>query len=172
MHVCVVCVCVIMSDSLFSFSLFLQFRLAFAYLSTYGGNLSRKERAYITISGFPKATVQVSCTVPCRTRRHFCFPFLFLFFVFYFFAGFTLAGQFLASLYLGYVCCFPRMCLSRCWLAVFADHVARSCKLLSLSLSAGHCLCSCVVPQACMGCLCHVVYALLLRCPSLRLPQM
>ncbi|XP_017082761.2 sodium/hydrogen exchanger 9B2 isoform X1 [Drosophila eugracilis] len=36
------------------------FRLAFAYLSTYGGNLSRKERAYITISGFPKATVQAA----------------------------------------------------------------------------------------------------------------
>ncbi|XP_032289350.1 sodium/hydrogen exchanger 9B1 isoform X2 [Drosophila virilis] len=35
-------------------------RLAFAYLSTYGGNLSRKERAYITISGFPKATVQAA----------------------------------------------------------------------------------------------------------------
>ncbi|KAH8310451.1 hypothetical protein KR044_001417, partial [Drosophila immigrans] len=36
------------------------FRLAFAYLSTYGGNLSSKERAYITISGFPKATVQAA----------------------------------------------------------------------------------------------------------------
>ncbi|XP_022230053.2 sodium/hydrogen exchanger 9B1 isoform X2 [Drosophila obscura] len=36
------------------------FRLGFAYLSTYGGNLSRKERAYITISGFPKATVQAA----------------------------------------------------------------------------------------------------------------
>ncbi|XP_075146265.1 na[+]/H[+] hydrogen antiporter 2 [Haematobia irritans] len=36
------------------------FRLAFAYISTYGGNLSRKERAYITISGFPKATVQAA----------------------------------------------------------------------------------------------------------------
>lgn len=39
---------------------YFQFRLVFAYLSTYGGNLTRKERAYITISGFPKATVQVS----------------------------------------------------------------------------------------------------------------
>ncbi|XP_037956938.1 sodium/hydrogen exchanger 9B1-like isoform X1 [Teleopsis dalmanni] len=36
------------------------FRLAFAYISTYGGNLSWKERAYITISGFPKATVQAA----------------------------------------------------------------------------------------------------------------
>ncbi|XP_059218375.1 sodium/hydrogen exchanger 9B2 [Stomoxys calcitrans] len=36
------------------------FRLVFAYVSTYGGNLSRKERAYITISGFPKATVQAA----------------------------------------------------------------------------------------------------------------
>nr|XP_014094552.1 sodium/hydrogen exchanger 9B2 isoform X2 [Bactrocera oleae] len=36
------------------------FRLVFAYLSTYGGNLTRKERAYITISGFPKATVQAA----------------------------------------------------------------------------------------------------------------
>ncbi|XP_053947040.1 sodium/hydrogen exchanger 9B2 isoform X1 [Anastrepha ludens] len=36
------------------------FRLAFAYLSTYGGNLTQKERAYITISGFPKATVQAA----------------------------------------------------------------------------------------------------------------
>ncbi|XP_067630189.1 sodium/hydrogen exchanger 9B2 [Eurosta solidaginis] len=36
------------------------FRLAFAYLSTYGGSLTRKERAYITISGFPKATVQAA----------------------------------------------------------------------------------------------------------------
>ncbi|XP_023176845.2 sodium/hydrogen exchanger 9B1 isoform X2 [Drosophila hydei] len=36
------------------------FRLAFAYLSTYGGNLSSRERAYITISGFPKATVQAA----------------------------------------------------------------------------------------------------------------
>ncbi|KRG02350.1 sodium/hydrogen exchanger 9B1 isoform X1 [Drosophila mojavensis] len=35
-------------------------RLAFAYLSTYGGNLSSRERAYITISGFPKATVQAA----------------------------------------------------------------------------------------------------------------
>ncbi|XP_049305618.1 sodium/hydrogen exchanger 9B2 isoform X4 [Bactrocera dorsalis] len=37
-----------------------NFRLVFAYLSTYGGNLTRKERAYITISGFPKATVQAA----------------------------------------------------------------------------------------------------------------
>ncbi|XP_065372260.1 sodium/hydrogen exchanger 9B2 [Calliphora vicina] len=36
------------------------FRLAFAYLSTYGGNLTRKERGYITISSFPKATVQAA----------------------------------------------------------------------------------------------------------------
>ncbi|XP_073818342.1 na[+]/H[+] hydrogen antiporter 2 isoform X2 [Musca autumnalis] len=36
------------------------FRLGFAYISTYGGNLSRKERGYITISGFPKATVQAA----------------------------------------------------------------------------------------------------------------
>ncbi|XP_030371431.1 sodium/hydrogen exchanger 9B1 isoform X2 [Scaptodrosophila lebanonensis] len=36
------------------------FRLLFAYLSTYGGNLSRKERAYIAVSGFPKATVQAA----------------------------------------------------------------------------------------------------------------
>uniref|UniRef100_A0A1A9W1N3 Uncharacterized protein n=1 Tax=Glossina brevipalpis TaxID=37001 RepID=A0A1A9W1N3_9MUSC len=36
------------------------FRLIFAYVSTYGGNLTKKERAYITMSGFPKATVQVS----------------------------------------------------------------------------------------------------------------
>ncbi|XP_017487622.1 PREDICTED: mitochondrial sodium/hydrogen exchanger 9B2-like, partial [Rhagoletis zephyria] len=36
------------------------FRLAFAYLSTYGGNLTQKERLYITISGFPKATVQAA----------------------------------------------------------------------------------------------------------------
>ncbi|XP_037819232.1 sodium/hydrogen exchanger 9B2 isoform X1 [Lucilia sericata] len=36
------------------------FRLAFAYLSTYGGNLSIKERGYITISSFPKATVQAA----------------------------------------------------------------------------------------------------------------
>uniref|UniRef100_W8B8J4 Mitochondrial sodium/hydrogen exchanger 9B2 n=2 Tax=Ceratitis capitata TaxID=7213 RepID=W8B8J4_CERCA len=36
------------------------FRLTFAYLSTYGGNLTRKERAYITISCFPKATVQAA----------------------------------------------------------------------------------------------------------------
>ncbi|KAM7364323.1 na[+]/H[+] hydrogen antiporter 2 isoform 1-T4 [Cochliomyia hominivorax] len=36
------------------------FRLASAYLSTYGGNLTRKERGYITISGFPKATVQAA----------------------------------------------------------------------------------------------------------------
>lgn len=81
--------CVIISDYfLCSLCLcFLQCRLAFAYLSTYGGNLSRKERAYITISGFPKATVQVSCTVPCRTRGHgysvklFIFVFRFLFFL-------------------------------------------------------------------------------------------
>ena len=49
----------------------LQFRLAFAYISTYGGNLSRKERAYITISGFPKATVQVSSQM--SSVRDFCF---------------------------------------------------------------------------------------------------
>ncbi|XP_046805157.1 sodium/hydrogen exchanger 9B2 isoform X1 [Lucilia cuprina] len=36
------------------------FRLAFAYLSTYGGNLTIKERGYITISSFPKATVQAA----------------------------------------------------------------------------------------------------------------
>ncbi|XP_030376681.1 sodium/hydrogen exchanger 9B1-like isoform X1 [Scaptodrosophila lebanonensis] len=36
------------------------FRLVFAYLSTYGRNLSKKERAYITISGVPKATVQAA----------------------------------------------------------------------------------------------------------------
>ncbi|XP_054081726.1 sodium/hydrogen exchanger 9B2 isoform X2 [Zeugodacus cucurbitae] len=36
------------------------FRLGFAYLSTYGGDLTRKERAYITISGFSKATVQAA----------------------------------------------------------------------------------------------------------------
>lgn len=166
-----VCVCVIMSDSLFSFSLFLQFRLAFAYLSTYGGNLSRKERAYITISGFPKATVQVSCTVPCRTRRHFCFPFLFSFFFIFcwFHFGWTVFGQSLFGLCMLFS---PNVLKS-----LLARRVCRSCctelqASLSLSLSAGHCLCSCVVPQACMGCLCHVVYALLLRCPSLRLPQM
>uniref|UniRef100_A0A1A9ZZS2 Cation/H+ exchanger transmembrane domain-containing protein n=1 Tax=Glossina pallidipes TaxID=7398 RepID=A0A1A9ZZS2_GLOPL len=36
------------------------FRLVFAYVSTYGGHLTKKERAYITISGFPKATVQAA----------------------------------------------------------------------------------------------------------------
>ncbi|KAL9891584.1 na[+]/H[+] hydrogen antiporter 2 isoform 6-T10 [Glossina fuscipes fuscipes] len=35
-------------------------RLVFAYVSTYGGHLTKKERAYITISGFPKATVQAA----------------------------------------------------------------------------------------------------------------
>ncbi|KAL9897502.1 na[+]/H[+] hydrogen antiporter 2 isoform 1-T5 [Glossina fuscipes fuscipes] len=35
-------------------------RLVFAYVSTYGGHLKKKERAYITISGFPKATVQAA----------------------------------------------------------------------------------------------------------------
>lgn len=40
-----------------------QFRLAFAYVSAFGGQLSWKERAYVTIAGFPKATVQVSSYV-------------------------------------------------------------------------------------------------------------
>lgn len=35
-------------------------RLSASYLSTYGGGLSWKERAYITISGLPKATVQAA----------------------------------------------------------------------------------------------------------------
>lgn len=36
------------------------FRLTTGYLSSCGGNLNWKERAYITISGFPKATVQAA----------------------------------------------------------------------------------------------------------------
>lgn len=57
------------------FFIYLQFRLGFAYISTYGGNLSRKERGYITISGFPKATVQVSFRwrVTLRIFRIFLF---------------------------------------------------------------------------------------------------
>jgi solute carrier family 9B (sodium/hydrogen exchanger), member 1/2 len=35
-------------------------RLVVAYVSAYGANLSWKEKGYVTISGFPKATVQVS----------------------------------------------------------------------------------------------------------------
>jgi solute carrier family 9B (sodium/hydrogen exchanger), member 1/2 len=35
-------------------------RLVVAYISAYGADLSWKEKAYVTISGFPKATVQVS----------------------------------------------------------------------------------------------------------------
>jgi NhaP-type Na+/H+ or K+/H+ antiporter len=34
-------------------------RLVVAYVSAYGANLSWKEKGYVTISGFPKATVQV-----------------------------------------------------------------------------------------------------------------
>lgn len=36
------------------------FRLVSSYLSTYGGGLTWKERAYITISGLPKATIQAA----------------------------------------------------------------------------------------------------------------
>ncbi|KAL5284996.1 SLC9B2.2 family protein [Megaselia abdita] len=36
------------------------FRLGGSYISTLGGGLTRKERAYITISGIPKATVQAA----------------------------------------------------------------------------------------------------------------
>ncbi|CAO1429488.1 unnamed protein product [Diamesa hyperborea] len=36
------------------------FRLTTGYLSSCGGNLNWKERAYITLSGFPKATVQAA----------------------------------------------------------------------------------------------------------------
>lgn len=36
-----------------------QSRLLFAYVSAFGGDLNWKERAYVTLSGFPKATVQV-----------------------------------------------------------------------------------------------------------------
>lgn len=43
----------------FYFILLFQFRLIFSYVSAYGGDLNWKERTYVTISGFPKATVQV-----------------------------------------------------------------------------------------------------------------
>lgn len=36
------------------------FRIVFAYLSTTGGRYSWQERAYITLSSFPKATVQAA----------------------------------------------------------------------------------------------------------------
>ncbi|KAJ6640327.1 Sodium/hydrogen exchanger 9B2, partial [Pseudolycoriella hygida] len=36
------------------------FRLVFSYFSAFGGDLNWKERAYVTISGFPKSTVQAA----------------------------------------------------------------------------------------------------------------
>ncbi|XP_055524834.1 sodium/hydrogen exchanger 9B2 isoform X2 [Wyeomyia smithii] len=36
------------------------FRLVFSYLSTLGSDLNWKEKAYVTLSGFPKATVQAA----------------------------------------------------------------------------------------------------------------
>lgn len=107
---------------------------------------------------------------------HFCFLVFHFFFV-----GLTLAGQFLASLYLGYVCVVFPECLSRCcWLA---GRVCRSCctvarchwlggtrlpRLARLS-SADHCLQLC--HKRAHGCLCHVVYALLLRCQTAVAPN-
>lgn len=37
-----------------------QFRLIFSYFSTLGSDLNWKEKAYVTLSGFPKATVQAA----------------------------------------------------------------------------------------------------------------
>lgn len=43
-----------------SFSRFQQVRLCIAYASAFGVDLNRKERVYVTISSFPKATVQAA----------------------------------------------------------------------------------------------------------------
>lgn len=43
------------------------FRLVSGYLSFCGGNLNWKERAYITLSGFPKATGKTTRNVHCRS---------------------------------------------------------------------------------------------------------
>lgn len=193
-------VCVIISDYfLCSLRLcFLQCRLAFAYLSTYGGNLSSKERAYITISGFPKATVQVSCTVPCRTRGHGYSVKLFIFvFRFYFFLVSLWLDSFWPDIIWVMCVVFPeclsrsrwlacRVCGSCCTVARWVRWVALGCHgglhflLLTIvcSRTEFHCVasvCECstyVCVCACVdGCLCHVVYALLLRCQTAVAPN-
>lgn len=55
----------------------LQCRLLLSYACTYGADLNWKERLYITISGFPKATVQARLLKSMNKLRFHRFLYVF-----------------------------------------------------------------------------------------------